>query len=72
MSYYSKTAAQDLLNTTKFGVLRWRVPFKILKTKEAKAEWLRAFFDSECYVNKSSIKIQCVSKNGIMGIKKLL
>jgi len=69
---YSKVVVQDLLNITKFGVLKWQVPFKILKDRKSKIEWLRAFFDSEGYVGKNHIKIQTVNKRGMNDIEKLL
>lgn len=69
---YSKVVVQDLLSKAKFGVLKWEVPFDILKDRNSKIEWLRAFFDSECYVGKDHIKIQTVSKNGMIGVQKLL
>src|SRR4030042_4797211 len=41
---YSKVVVEDLINTTTFGVSKWRIPFNILKDKKSKIEWLRAFF----------------------------
>ena len=69
---YSKIAVEDLLSTTKFGILKWEVPFNILKNKKSKIEWLRAFFDSEGYVSKNCIKIQTVNRNGMNQVEKLL
>ena len=69
---YSKVVVEDLLNTTKFGILNWRVPFSILNNKKTKIEWLRAFFDSEGYIGKNQIKVQTVNKQGIKEVQQLL
>lgn len=68
----NKVAYFDLTKIAKFGVHDWRVPFDFLKTKSMKAEWLRAFFDSEAHVGKNKIQLQSVNKAGIYGIKFLL
>jgi len=69
---YSKVVVEDLLNTAKFGILSWQVPFSLLKDKRTKIEWLRAFFDSEAYVGKNNIRVQTVNERGIKEVQQLL
>ena len=68
----SKVIVLDITNSAEFGVLNWKVPYKILNNKKSKREWLRAFFDCEAYVGKNGIRIQCVNRLGIQQIKGLL
>jgi len=68
----SKVAVFDLLKTSRFGTKKWRVPFRIIKSKRNKIEWMKAFFDSEGSVGKRSIQIQSVNKIGIKQVQKLL
>ncbi|MBI2148967.1 hypothetical protein HYU23_04760 [Candidatus Woesearchaeota archaeon] len=72
LTIYSKIVVEDLLKLGNFGKLEWRAPMKILKSKNAKKEWLRAIYDCEGYVGKKQIKIQTVNEKGIGDIKRLL
>ena len=69
---YSKVVVEDILRMGKFGILKWRIPFNILTDERSKIEWLRAFFDTEGYVNNDQIKIQTVNKKGMGDLRKLL
>jgi len=68
----SKTIFEDLNKHAKFGVKNWTLPKELFEADEAKQNWLRAFFSAEAYVNKSSIKVQTVNKEGMKEISKAL
>ena len=56
LSVDSKIIVKDIIKYGKFGVIKWNIPYKILKNKQGKIEWLRAFFDSEAYVGPGYVK----------------
>jgi len=68
----SKTIYEDLTNHAKFGLKNWTLPKNLFELKEAKQNWLKAFFSAEAYVNKSCIKIQTVNKEGMKEISNVL
>lgn len=68
----SKFACLDLLKTTSFGVLKWKVPTNFLDTTKSNIEWLRAFFDCEAYVGQYHVRVQSVNKEGLKQVKALL
>jgi intein/homing endonuclease len=68
----NKAACKDLLNTTKFGVLRWCVPRSYFTSSEQEAEWIRAYYDCEAHVEKKRIVLQSVNKKGILEVQRLL
>jgi hypothetical protein len=70
--YYSKSITKDLLKHGPYGTKLWGLPKKLLVSKEAKKEWLKALFDSEAYVGKDHIKIQTVNPEGMKDVKSLL
>jgi len=51
--------------------LEWTIP-NFCNSKQKKREWLRAFFDCEAHVNKQSICVQSVNKQGLEQIKQCL
>lgn len=69
---FSKTAVTYLFGLTDFGVYNWYPPWSILANERAKEEWLRAYFDSEAYVCKSSIRVQSVNLRGLNAVETLL
>jgi len=71
ISISNKFAVRDLLSISKFSSKNWTLP-KILKSKESKIEWLKAYFDCDGYVCKKYIQVQSVNKNGLNQISKLL
>ncbi|MAG52609.1 MAG: hypothetical protein CMH62_01465 [Nanoarchaeota archaeon] len=66
----SKVIVEDLLKTTTFDKLNWKVPK--IKTKKEKIEWLKAYFDCEAHVNKKIIVVKSVNKMGLVQVKNLL
>jgi len=62
----------DLINLCKFGVYKWSFPKSLLKTKKAKAIWLRAFYSAEGYVGNKVIKIQSVNLKSIRKVRRML
>jgi len=68
----SKLIYRNLTSFSNFGVLKWNIPLAILKTKELKKEWLRAFFDCEGCVGKRAIQVQSVNKKGLYSVQRLL
>lgn len=71
LSLTSKQAVTDLLSIASFTSKGWTFPETIV-TKDAKIEWLRAYFDCDGYVGKKYIQLQSVNENGIKVIQKLL
>jgi len=68
----SKVIFEDINNHANFGLKNWTIPKKLFEIIGAKQNWLRAFFSAEAYVNKSSIKVQTVNKEGMKEISKAL
>ena len=66
----SKAVVEDLLSFCSFGINGWRTPKPM--DRKSKAEWLRAFFDSESYVCKNYIRVKTVNKSGMCDVRKLL
>ena len=52
----SKIIANDLLRDGSLSSMEWRVPVWVVCNQENSKEWLRAFFDSEAYVNDKEIR----------------
>jgi hypothetical protein len=65
-------AYEELAVAGPYKSLEWRVPFSLLDTLEKRRDWLRAFFDCEAYVGKSTTVVQSVNKKGIEEIRSLL
>lgn len=68
----NKKICTDLLSITKFKSLEWTIPLKLLKDRESKKEWLRAFFDCESHIAKKQIQLQSVNLIGLRQIQRLL
>lgn len=66
----SKPIAVDLMKTSSFKSLEWKVPK--FSSVEEKIEFLRAVYDCEGHVGKKVIAIQSVNKTGLEDIKLLL
>ena len=74
-TYVSKEICADLKRYGLFGTYEWKVPQKILKSKnkKIKAMFLKGFFDSEGSVDKCSVTIGALNNNGgLDGVKQLL
>ncbi len=67
-----RLACKDLLSITTFDSLRWKIPFELMNVSSKKREWIRAFFDCEAYVGKSTIVVQSVNKSGLNQVRLLL
>lgn len=65
-------ASRHLLSIAHFDSLSWRIPKKILINKQAKIEFLKAFFDCEAYVGQRMIQLQSVNKKGLLELQELL
>jgi len=67
-----KIAVLDLLQYTNFSGLAWTLPVKLLSSKKSKAEFLRAYFDCEGYVNNRVVRVESVNNIGLTEIQKML
>ncbi len=70
--FSSLQIAKRFLSLAKFKSLDWNIPINVLDTNEKKAAWLRGIFEAEGHVNRRTIQIQSVNKNGLNEIKSLL
>ena len=68
----SRVVAEDIMNNAAFGIKNWRIPKKLLSNREAKINWIKAFFSAEGYVDDQAIKIQTVNKEGMEELSNLL
>lgn len=68
----SKFICKHLTNITSFKSLSWKIPKKILSSREDKIEFIKAYFDCEAYVGKRMIQVQSVNSTGLNQIRKLL
>ena len=66
-----KNAILDLLSLSKFKSTKWTLP-KNMKSREAKVEWLRAYFDCDGYVGPHYIQAQSVNGGGLKKVQNLL
>ena len=68
----SKTIYEDLNNYAKFGLKSWTLPTNLFKIEGAIQKWLKGFFSSEAYINKTCIKVQTINLDGMKKISKIL
>lgn len=66
----NKVIVEHLLNYGSFKSTKWNVP--MFNSNDEKIEFLRAFYDSEAYVSKYTIRIESVNETGLLQIKHLL
>lgn len=71
LSVYSKVVVEDLCKHGTFGTKNWRITHLVSNRGEV-IEWLRAYFDCECYVHDNYLRIQSVNGNGLNQVKGLL
>ena len=72
VSVNSKIIVNDLLKDGPFSSMNWHVPDWVMRDQENAKEWLRAFFDSEAYVNAREIRVQSVNRMGLHQVKIML
>jgi intein/homing endonuclease len=68
----SMTVVKDLRIDGSFGSTEWSIPDWVFYDSKNLREWLRAFYDSEAYINKKEIRIQSVNRDGIIQIRDAL
>ena len=68
----SKVIYQDLQKQCDFGIKNWNIPKKLLKFKENRIEWLKAFFDAEGHVHQKHLKLSSINEEGLQQVKNLL
>jgi len=67
-----KIAVKDLLAITKYDSLNWELPSRIMRSRAAKRQFLRGYFDSEAYVSAKCLRVESVNEKGLCAVQSLL